>query len=271
MTGGAALGGSVPRRLVGGGWRRKAERARLWWAARFVVRDLLAVVLALAAGTAAAGRLGAFAAVVVVVAVVVVERHRITWHVAGLWWRIEWRWAMRAAGLARLAELDIDETHTPAEATVEVVPVLVRVERTADGRRYVCRPLPGQRVEDFEKACDVLMIRWRCESVEVVRVLDQTRRGHGRVVLTVSHGHALRESPEFIAARPARGAHRWSLPGLVRLFAAGLVDTPPSPLLGAQPRVASPRRRLIPRPVVEVQAWVEGDVHHSTTVTRWTR
>ena len=194
MSTGAAFGGSSPRRLVGGQPRRQVERWQL--AVSLIPGVIVAVVSFAGLGMAVAhGPVTTVTAAVVVCVVGYRTRRRLGSMVARPWWRFEWRWAARSAGLARLAELDIDATHTPAEATVEVVPVLYGVDRLADGRRYRVRPLAGQTLTDFERAAPSLMIRWRMDTVTVTR--GTGRWGRGQIILTALRGETLNTSPSF--------------------------------------------------------------------------
>lgn len=195
VSSGAALGGSVPRRLVGARYRMEVERGRLFVA--FVPALILAVVaLAFVAfGVVAFGPLGGLFAFTFLSVLGSWQRRRLSRVVQRPWWRFEFRWACRSAGLARFAEADIDTDHTPNEETFEVVPFLVSLRLLPSGRRYTVRPLPGQALADFEKVTAQLAIRWRAESVTVAR--GTGRRGRGHLVVTVVKGSALDRPPTW--------------------------------------------------------------------------
>ena len=99
MSGGAQFGGPIPRRLVGGQYRRLAEGWRMVGTVAPVAAVALTVVTAVTVVAFRFGQFGTITAVVAVVVVVWVGRGRVRSTVARWWWRAEWPWAARSAGL----------------------------------------------------------------------------------------------------------------------------------------------------------------------------
>ncbi len=251
MAGGAQFGGPVPRRLVGGYYRQLAEHYRLIGAlAPFVAVGFLTVaaigVVGLLAGTA-----GLIVSTLAVVAATWTGRRRIYARAAGAWWRAEWPWAARSAGLVILAELDIDRSHTPAETTIEAAPHLVKVIWRRSGRSYIVRPLPGQTVDQYVKAAESLVLRWRAMSVTVAR--DVGKRGRGRLRIDVTIGGAI-EQAHPLDVGPIRAPRTHSGPRVPTL-----TDLASRSFTGPSRPDQTPR--WTDQPVVE--RWTDGDVSHT--------
>ncbi len=190
MSTSSAMGGSTPRRPVGGDIRLGLERARLYFALAPVVFWALIITAVLLACIVLVGGLLGLALIVGVLTLVGIEWRRWVRLVGAVVWRLEWRWAARSSGLAMITEKDIDIRHDPGDEHVEAVPALVNLHVGRTGsRRYEVRPLPGQQLADFEKAANILALRWRCETVTIERATGSF--GRGRVVLTSIPGGAI--------------------------------------------------------------------------------
>jgi hypothetical protein len=171
----ANLGAQRPLRLVGGRWKR--------WSAR--VRTVLAAspLLVLAAVVAVSAVRVGVVCVPLALGCLLVPADRIRRRLAAVWWRCRWSWDARAGGLARVAELGVEQDQDYRPQATECVPVLARLDVHPHGRSYTVRPLPGQSIADLEMAAPLLAVRWKASQVTV-----RPASRPGRFVLDVTIG-----------------------------------------------------------------------------------
>lgn len=179
-----ASGGGSPRRLRGGGFRARWARILLAWRCAPAATTTLVVPVTTLAAWRAAWPLGIDVAVAFLAFA--------WWQRGGLgriysraYWSLTWFADVRAGGLARLAERDLDRLHDPGDSTVEVAPALLKLRIQPGRRSYIVRPAPGQTLADFERATDALRLRWR--AVTVTATLGTgSRLARGRVTIDVT-------------------------------------------------------------------------------------
>lgn len=77
------------------------------------------------------------------------------------WWRARWWFDARACGLCLIADPSVNAVHEAGRPPgIELAPALRRIRCRGPIRRYVIRPLPGQRLEHFEQAIPAFSYRW---------------------------------------------------------------------------------------------------------------